>query len=188
VRDAGLSNPLVVFTYIDFGAATLKGFITHLEAYQPLFEALPRYELVFVAPSERFFCAAEREVFRIVNGGSKLPSGNDLLHYFRLRKRWETGQRIVASEVVELNSRRNQFARKTTPALYQKWVSGTVTDQEVIGSLAIAGTARLGVFRTEKWGDSLSVFIRGNQESSENRNEDSQKPDSPRVSPGVLPQ
>ena len=49
---------------------------------------------------------------------AKLPSGNDFLRYFDLRKRWEAGQRIVASEVVQLNVSRKQFAEKTTTALY----------------------------------------------------------------------
>jgi hypothetical protein len=188
VREAGSTNPLVVFTYIDFGAATIKGFITHLEAYVPLFRALPRYELVFVAPSERFFRVAEREFFRIVSRESKQSSGEDLLHYFRLRKRWEAGQRIVASEVVELNSGRKQFADKTTAALYQQWAEGAVADQAVIRSLAIPIKANTGVFRAEKWGDALSVFLPGNQESGESRNEESFKPDSPQVSPQALPQ
>ena len=188
VQDAGSANPLVVFTYVDFGAATLKGFITHLEAYRPLLGALPRYELVFVAPSERYFRAAEREFLRIVTGGSKLPSGQDLLHYFRLRKRWEGGQRTVASEVVQLNACRKQFAEKTTAVLYQKWVEGAVTDQEVTSSLPMPIAKSAGAFRAEKCGDALSVFLRGNQEPGESQSEESLKPDSPRVSPEELPQ
>ena len=189
VRNAGSLNPLVAFTYIDFGAATLKGFINHLEAYQPLFRVLPRYELVFVAPSGRFFRAAEREFFQVASGGSKQHSGDDLLLYFRLRKRWEAGQRIVASEVVELNSRRKQFADKTTAALYRKWVAGTNTDQEVVvSSLATSVTPSRGLFRAEKWGDSLSVFTCGNQESSESWSEKSCEPDSPQFSPEGFPQ
>jgi hypothetical protein len=56
----------------------------------------------------------------------------------------------VASEVVQLNVRRKQFAEKTTAALYRKWVQGTSTDQEVVSSLATSCTPSLGVFRAAK--------------------------------------
>ncbi len=128
---------------------------------------------------ERFFRAAEQEFLRIVNGAPKLPFGNDLLHYSHLRKRWEAGQRIVASEVVQLNVSRKEFADETTTALYRKWIAGTATDQDVVSSQATSVARSLGLFRAEKWGGSLSVFIRGNQESSEIWSEKSCEPFSP---------
>jgi hypothetical protein len=95
----------------------------------------------------------------------------------------------VASEVVELNSCRKQFTDKTTAALYRKWVAGTNTDQEVVvSSLATSVTPSRGLFRAEKWGDSLSVFTCGNQESSESWSEKSCEPVSPQFSPEGFPQ
>jgi len=114
-------------------------------------------------------------------------SGNDPLQYFRLTKGWGAGQRLVASEVVELNSCRKQFTDKTTAALYRKWVAGTATDREVISSFATSVTPSVGVFRAEKWGDSLSVFICGNPESSENWSEKSCEAVSPQFSPEIRP-
>ena len=93
----------------------------------------------------------------------------------------------MASEVVQLNVSRKQFADKTTTALYQKWVAGTATDQEVVSSLATSVTPSLGLFRAEKWGDSLSVFICGNQESSESWSKKSCEPLSPWFSPEIRP-
>jgi hypothetical protein len=183
VRDAGSAAPLVIFTYVDAGAATLKGFITHLEAYRALFAALPRHELVFIAPTERLFRAAAREFSRLVHDVANASSGDELLHYFHLRKRWEEGQRIVASEVVRLNVAKNQFGDKATSVLYQKWMDGSVTGHEVIASLSRGVPNGLGVFRAEKWGDALSVFERASQETREKRGEDSEESDSPSFSP-----
>jgi hypothetical protein len=54
--------------------------------------------------------------------------------------------------------------------------------------MSMPGTASVGLFRAEKWGDSLSVFICGNQEWSESWTEKSCEPDSPQFSPEGFPQ
>jgi hypothetical protein len=45
----------------------------------------------------------------------------------------------------------------------------------------------VSLFRTETWGESLSVFICGNQESSENWSEKSCEAVSPQFSPEIRP-
>ena len=187
VRDAGSPNPLVVLTYVDYGAATLKGFITHLEAYRALLRALPSYEFVFIAPTERFFLLAGREFSRIVQGVANKTSAEDLLRYFPLRKRWEQGERIVASEVVALNALRKQFADKTSEALYQRWIDGVATNSAVDASLTNPGTKNLGVFRAENWGEALSVFRPASGELRERDPQTPEEPDSRAFSPEILP-
>src|SRR5260370_18714613 len=62
------SSPMVTFTYVDRGAVTLDGFGTHLRAYLGLFQALPRFEFVYIAPTARLFQAAESEFHHVLYG------------------------------------------------------------------------------------------------------------------------
>ena len=167
-------------------AATLKKFTTHLEAYRPLIRTVSRYEFVSWRPRSASFERRNRGSSESSTEARKClwerPSS-----VFPPHKRGGAGQRLVASEVVELNSCRKQFTDKTTAALYRKWVAGTATDREVISSFATSVTPSVGVFRAEKWGDSLSVFICGNPESSENWNQELCEAVSPQFSPEIHP-
>ena len=132
VKKTPSGSPLVTFTYVDAGSPTLKGFITHLEAYEAMLRSLPGFEFIYLAPSDRLFRAAEAEFSRIVLGRFAGNSGEGLLRYFRVRSAWETRQRVAAVDVVFLNGAKRQFHGKTFETLYQKWVAGSLKDGEVV--------------------------------------------------------
>ena len=72
LRVASASTPMLTFTYMDAGAATIQGFGTHLQAYRELLRRLPAFEFIYVAPTDRFFGAAGSEFSRSVLGRPKL--------------------------------------------------------------------------------------------------------------------
>jgi hypothetical protein len=167
VRNSPSVSPLLTFTFVDPGSATLKAFCTHLQTYRALLRSIPQFEFIYVAPLDRFFKAAEAEFSRIVLGRFTGTSYQELFKYFRLRKAWESGERVAAAEVVFLNSARRQFSDKTVETLYQKWVQGAVNDQEVCASQAIATREISGTFWAQKCGDSLAVFSRPSKDLGE---------------------
>src|SRR5260370_10144440 len=60
------SPPVVSFTYVDAGAVTLEAFGTHLRSYLGLFQALPRLEFVYMAPTALLFQLAESEFHHLL--------------------------------------------------------------------------------------------------------------------------
>ena len=78
----------VAFCYINDGVYTPPGFLTWLRQYTPLLEALGEAEVIYIAPSEAAFPAAQREFAMQfpAGGGAVAP---ELLAYFELRKDFE---------------------------------------------------------------------------------------------------
>jgi hypothetical protein len=148
-----------------------------------MLRSLPGFEFIYLSPSDRWFKAAETEFSRIVLGRIAGNSGEGLLRYFRVRKAWETGQRVAAAEVVFLNGAKRQFHKKTFETLYQKWVGGSVNDEELCGSGTTSGPEVMATFRARKCGDSLSVFSPASEESGGGSPEITNNPVSPSFSP-----
>lgn len=185
VKNTPSFSPVVAFTYVDPGSPTLKGFVTHLQAYRDLLRSLRRFEFIYLAPSDRLFKAAEAEFSRIVLGRLVGSSGEELSRYFRLRKAWEAGQRVAAGEVVFLNAAKLKFSTKSVETLYRKWIEGAVKDEEVCISQDSPVSQISATFSTERCGDSLSVFTRTSEDSGERPTENSGERVSPPFSPEV---
>jgi hypothetical protein len=167
LKDRSPASPVVVFTYVDADSATLQGFITHLQAYRALLRSLPQFGFMYVAPSDRFFKGAESEFSRIVLGRASMPSSEQLLRYFRLRKRWEGGERVAAAEVVLLNATNHELRDESVESQYRQWVGGTIRDEHVHYQSTIPEPQVQGTFLTQKCGDSLSVFYRSAEDLGE---------------------
>src|SRR5258708_37928749 len=75
VKKTTAGSPVIVFTFVDPESPTLKAFSTHLQAYRGLLRSLRRFEFIFLAPSDRWFKAAETEFSRIVFGRLTGTSG-----------------------------------------------------------------------------------------------------------------
>jgi hypothetical protein len=184
VRAATASTPMLTFTYMDAGAATIQGFGTHLQVYRELLRRLPAFEFIYVAPTERFFPAAASEFSRSMLGQSNSPSNAQLLRYFRLRRTWETGDRVPAADVVFLNAAKRDFDSEEIESKYRKWIDGGIQDAEV-SHRAVPEKAQVrGTFLTANYGSSLSVFYRFTHELSES----SADMPSGGVSPGFSPE
>ena len=185
LKDATSFNPLIVFTYVDAAFATLKGFVTHLEAYRGLLRSLPRFEFIYLAPSDRFFKTAESEFSRVVLGRLRETSREDLLRYFRLRNDWERGERVAAAEVVFMNAAKRQFSDKAFEPLYQRWRGGAAKDHEVCSTPANAESVICATFSARICGSSLSVFHRETEEAGERPAKIAEGTLSPEFSPEV---
>jgi hypothetical protein len=167
VRAATASTPMLTFTYMDAGAATIQGFGTHLQAYRELLRHLPAFEFIYVAPTARFFAAAASEFSRSVLDRRESPSNGQLLRYFRLRRTWESGDRVPAADVVFLNAARRDLNCEEIESKYRKWIDGGIQDGEV-SHRALPEKAQVrGTFLTANYGSSLSVFYRSTHELSE---------------------
>ncbi|MGC1417175.1 MAG: hypothetical protein WA817_17935 [Candidatus Acidiferrum sp.] len=152
------SSPAVTFTYVDAGAVSLDGFGTHLRAYLPLFQALPRFEFIYVSPTARLFRAAESEFHHTLYGQRRTAKSVNILEYFQLRKAWDTRERVTSADVVLLKEAQTQYAGKLTEDLYEKWRNGAAANDEVMRHADRRGELVKGVFRTLICGSSLKVF------------------------------
>jgi hypothetical protein len=188
VKDRSGAFPVIVFTYIDAGSATLQGFLTHLEAYRRLLRSVPQFEFIYVAPTGRFFKPAESEFSRTVLGRVPIPSSEQLLRYFQVRKRWEAGERVAAADVVLLNGAKRERTDESIESQYSLWVAGKIKDADICCSVQQKELRIDGRFSTRKCGDSLSVFCRSGEDRCESDAEISSEAFSRTFSPEVSPQ
>jgi hypothetical protein len=115
------SPPVVTFTYVDAGAVTLEAFGTHLRAYLGLFQALPKLEFIYLAPTVRLFQAAEIEFYHVRYGVRDHAKSVNVLYYFRVRKAWEAKERVASADVVLLKEAQARYAGREFEELYEKW-------------------------------------------------------------------
>lgn len=169
------SAPLVLtFTYVDSGAVTLDGFATHLQAHVGVFQALSRFDFIYIAPTLRLFDAAESEFQKVVHGRRLEGKSVSLLDYFRLRKAWDKRERVASADVVLLKEAEGRFASKHFDELYERWRNGSAEDSDVVQFAEQPFEAARGVFRTLVCGTSLKVFA----DPLKNNGETSREPDS----------
>jgi hypothetical protein len=109
--------PVVTFTYIDSGAVTLDGFGTHLRAYRALLRALPRFEFIYTAPTNRLFHAAESKFHHLVYGRHGKAKVVSLLEYFRVRKAWDTKEPVPSADVILLKEAQLHYVGATAQRL-----------------------------------------------------------------------
>lgn len=165
IKDGSPSSPVVTFTYLDPGFATLQGFTSHLRSYTGLFQSLREFHLVYVATSDHGFQAARLEFSRLVQGGISCPRKDCFIRYFALRRAWEAGGRVEAADVVFLNAAKNQFRGEGVEALYQKWCQGITQETDFARFLRPESELR-GTISTLAGGESLSVFHRPSEETN----------------------
>jgi len=148
----------LTFTYVDPGAVTLDGFVTHLRAYVGLLQALPKFDFLYIAPTNRFFEDAKSEFEHVLYGARRGGSAVSLLQYFRLRTAWDAKERVASGDVVLLKEAQALYVGERIEALYQKWQSGLVEDTELEQESGRLELRRKAQFRTLLCGSSLIVF------------------------------
>jgi hypothetical protein len=153
-----LNGQRLTFTYVEAGAVALDAFGTHLRAYLALFEAVPAFDFLYMAPTSRLFRSAESEFQQIVNRRSPGSKCVSLLDYFRLRKAWDGKERVASADVVLLKEARDRFVGKTIEDLYERWQKDITSDTEIKEISAQSSDAPRGQFRTLVCGASLKVF------------------------------
>ena len=103
---------------------TLEAFGTHLRAYLGLFQALPKLEFIYLAPTARLFQAAESEFYQALYGRRLQASSMNVLDYFRLRKAWDAKERVASADVVLLKEAQARYAGAKFEELYENGGKG----------------------------------------------------------------
>jgi len=162
------SSPVVTFTYVDAGAVSLEAFGTHLRGYLGLFQALPKLEFIYLAPTARLFQAAESEFYHVLYGVRGHAKSANVLDYFRFRRAWEAKERVASADVVLLKEAQARYAGCQFEELYEKWRKGAVADREVPLGTEQARAYAKGVFQTMVGGSSLAIFTDRQANGAEN--------------------
>lgn len=154
----GSAPPVLTFTYVDSGAVALDGFGTHLRAYLSLFQALRRFEFLYIAPTARLFQAAESEFHHVLYGRREQSKCATVLEYFRVRKAWDAKARVASADVILLKEAQGRYAGRNFEELYERWLNGSVKDGDLMRVAEQSFEAARGVFRAVLCGSSLRIF------------------------------
>lgn len=144
------SPPVVTFSYVDCGAETISGFLTHLAAYSSLFQQLHSFRFLYVSPRDTEFERATQAFRRTVKEPLESDVSREVMRYFEVRKRFETRQYIVpVTEDFEfLNDAKRRFHGDRFDRLYTSWSSGTLTEEDVRSEFSQVKPERIIVFQT----------------------------------------
>jgi hypothetical protein len=119
---------------------------------------LPTFEFIYIAPTNRFFQAAE-SLFQQIVCGRQLPAKTvTLLEYSRLQKAWDAKERVASQDVLLLKEAQGQYSGKQVAALYDRWRDGSANDSNVQHTADQFSQAKRIAFRTLQCGASLKVF------------------------------
>ena len=120
------SPPVVTFSYVDPGQASLAGLAHHLQRYAPLFGFLDRFRFLYIAASTVHFLRAQECFSLIVKDPLQQMVPEDLERYFRLREAWELKQygRLSNDDLEWLDQANERFAGKQVEQVYHLWSSG----------------------------------------------------------------
>lgn len=132
----------VSFCFVDEGFTTASHFETFLRHYTPLFEALPRVHVIYVAARPAPFRAAEKVFAKLlsdflvgpINGA---PPDQAKRRYFDLRKRFEAKEfdGLDRAALLELRDARAGFSTPQYEREYGDWKSGAVSARNVCAAV-----------------------------------------------------
>jgi len=146
----GAPSPVVTFSYVDPGQASLAGLAHHLRKYSPLFRSMDRFRFLYVAPSPVHFVRAEQCFSVIVREPLQRVVPEELERYFRLREAWELKQyESLSNDDIEwLDQANERYAGKQVEQLFELWASGQSGKEASRALLAEVNRARNAEFAT----------------------------------------
>jgi hypothetical protein len=129
-RSEPSSSPLVTFSYVDPGLASLAGFANHLHLYLPLFRKLETFSFLYIANSPVHFLGAEECFSTCVRGPLEADVSSEILRYFRLRNAWELKRyaSLTATDVEWLKEATDRFHGDHFEGSYHAWASEELTE------------------------------------------------------------
>lgn len=127
------SSPVVTFSFVDPGLASIKAFSTHLDAYARLFRELREFRFLYIANSSANFIAAESHFVKLFATENSKGSSDEILRYFRLRKAWEQEKYGLFSnnDIEWLNDATRRFETTRIGSLYAAWCAGQLKESAV---------------------------------------------------------
>lgn len=144
------SSPVVTFSFVDPGLASIKAFATHLDAYAPLFRELPEFRFLYIANSTANFIAADGCFLKRFASAKSYGSSDEILRYFRLRKAWEQEKYGLFSntDIEWLNDASRRFATRRIESLYTAWCAGQLAESDVCQEFPNADARKTITFAT----------------------------------------
>ncbi len=126
-------SPVVTFTYVAPEAENLVAFVTHLQAYLPLFRSLKQFNFVFISSCEPLLPKARAIFLSLVKGPLETPPAADIARYFRVRKLWESKQfaALKMEDIEFLNEATRRFASERVQDVYKAWAKGELSDSKL---------------------------------------------------------
>ena len=114
------------FCFVDEGSLTLAGFETYLQQYSALWRELKRFQIIFVADSQRLFRIAERRFASFIGGfshDSSAPLTARLVIHFEARLLYEKGDfsSFSREKLVRLRNERKEFSGTNYENSYAEW-------------------------------------------------------------------
>jgi hypothetical protein len=137
-------SPVVTFSFVDPGLATVKAFATHLDAYRPLLGELPKFRFLYIADSNTNFAAAGTCFSKRFAPADLHDISAGILRYFRLRKAWEQEKYGLFSnqEIEALNDAAKQFQGQRFEKLYCEWLAEGMDAQSIRREFGSADSQR----------------------------------------------
>lgn len=153
-------SPVVNFTFVDPGWEKLKSFENHLFAYGNLFRVLQDVRLTYIATQPVRFEAAQKVFCSMVEQVPKTDPGEEVLHYFRLRKAWEAKKYALFSneEIELLNKFTQQFAKHPCQERYTAWRDGEASNDFIRSLCRDLTLARQVTFETALVNGQAALF------------------------------
>ncbi|MBZ5539827.1 MAG: hypothetical protein LAN61_04815 [Acidobacteriia bacterium] len=125
--------PVVTFTYVDHGCASLTNFTSHLGAYQSLFRHLQSFRFLYIAPRLTQFGHAEASFRNAIKRPIEADVSSEIFRYFEIRRKWESHKYIVpVTEDFEfLAEARRRFRGERFEELYRDWYARRLDERQL---------------------------------------------------------
>ena len=125
-RSGGAASPVVSFSYVDPGQASLAGFAHHLHNYARLLSCVGDFSLIYIADSPANFAKAGECFGSLVRDRAGKDLVQEISGYFERRRAWELKQygQLSALDVESLQGAKERFASEELERLYSSWSSG----------------------------------------------------------------
>lgn len=144
------SPAVVTFSYVEPGAENLSAFVTHLQAYLPLFRRLEQFRFVFISGSDTLAGKAAELFTTLVTAPSERPTAIELTRYFRVRKAWEERRfaDLKNADVEFLSEATRRFRSEHCQELYRSWKLGQIAEREIASIFGTSNGNRQIAFET----------------------------------------
>jgi len=149
-RTESPSSPMVTFSYVDPGQASLAGFANHLHAYLPLLRQLESFSFLYIANSPVHFVSAEQCFVSLVREPFEADISSEILRYFRLRNAWDLKRygSLSTTDIEWLKEATHRFHDERFEGSYHAWSSGKLTEESLSTEFEQLGPHRNVNFRT----------------------------------------
>jgi len=125
-------RPIVTFTYCDTPGTALFSYLTHLRQYEPLLRRLPGFNLIFASVHPSRFDRARASFAQIFLPRHR-PTIRRLLHYFELRKLWETQHSadLTRADRDFLRAAVYEFEGQNYDSAYRQWAFEGLSAEQI---------------------------------------------------------